>query len=542
MSLLEKLKALHRSKEEKKAFLQRIGALVCGEDLQRIEALECLMGEAMEALETHRNSTRKLQRILFGPKTEKTKIVCGSAASTEPPTPPITPEVPKPKRKRKGHGRRDQGQYTGAVRIPVPHPTLRPGELCPACQEANLRKVPPAIVLRVEAGPLVTAKAFELEGFRCCGCGKVFRTKTPPEAGDSKYADNVGVMVACTRFGYGFPIHRLAKMQANLGVPLPEGTQHELVKAVVPALEPIFKQFITQIAQSPLVYNDDTTMRVQDLRKAGSASAATIDPKRTGTFTTAIVGQMDSITVVIFSTGWKHAGENLEEVLRHRPPGMDPPIQMCDALSRNLPGEIATLMAHCNSHARREFVDIYPSFPEECRRVLDDFRQIYHFDAEAKEQKLSAEQRLAYHQKHSAPVMTALKLWLEESVAQKRVEPNSGLGKATAYMLKHWEALTLFLRRAGAPLDNNLCERILKMAILHRKNSMSYKTVEGARVGDLFMSIIHTCQLNGVNAYEYLLALVRNPSAVAKNPGAWTPWNYPKNPSTAIPSTTRLAA
>jgi hypothetical protein len=56
--------------------------------------------------------------------------------------------------------------------------------------------------------------------------------------------------------------------------------------------------------------------------------------------------------------------------------------------------------------------------------------------------------------------------------------------------------LTLFLRQPGAPLDNNICERALKMAILHRKNSLSYKTQNGARVGDLFMSLIHTCRLN----------------------------------------------
>ena len=61
-------------------------------------------------------------------------------------------------------------------------------------------------------------------------------------------------------------------------------------------------------------------------------------------------------------------------------------------------------------------------------------------------------------------------------------------------MLNHWARLTLFLRVAGAPLDNNVCERALKMAILHRKNSLFYKTLNGAQVGDLFMSLIHTCR------------------------------------------------
>ena len=65
-------------------------------------------------------------------------------------------------------------------------------------------------------------------------------------------------------------------------------------------------------------------------------------------------------------------------------------------------------------------------------------------------------------------------------------------------MLKHWQKLTLFLRVPGPPLDNNICERALKMAIRHRKNSLFYKTLRGAAVGDLYMSLIHTCYLSGV--------------------------------------------
>jgi hypothetical protein len=59
----------------------------------------------------------------------------------------------------------------------------------------------------------------------------------------------------------------------------------------------------------------------------------------------------------------------------------------------------------------------------------------------------------------------------------------------------------------GAPLDNNLCEQLLKKSILHRKNSLFYKTEHGAFIGDLFMSLIHTCNLQHINAFEYLTTL-----------------------------------
>ena len=84
--------------------------------------------------------------------------------------------------------------------------------------------------------------------------------------------------------------------------------------------------------------------------------------------------------------------------------------------------------------------------------------------------------------------MEKLHGWLEAQFAEHRTEPNSGLGKAISYLLRHWRPLTLFLRQVGAPLDNNVVERALKRAILHRKNSLFYRTLNGADVGDLFMS------------------------------------------------------
>jgi hypothetical protein len=93
-------------------------------------------------------------------------------------------------------------------------------------------------------------------------------------------------------------------------------------------------------------------------------------------------------------------------------------------------------------------------------------------------------------------------------------------------MLRHWQPLTLFLREPGAPLDNNLVERALKKAILHRKNSLFYKTLNGAQVGDLYMSLIHSCELNDVNPFDYLTELQRYAEELGSKPADWMPWNY----------------
>jgi hypothetical protein len=205
-----------------------------------------------------------------------------------------------------------------------------------------------------------------------------------------------------------------------------------------------------------------------------------------------------------------------------------PPIQMCDALSRNLklPAELGVIVGHCLAHGRRRFVAVAENFPEPCRHVLQQLGAVYANDAQARQRGLSPQQRLRFHQQHSQPVMDELEAWLQAQLAEKRVEPNSGLGTAMTYLLKHWERLTLFLRQAGAPLDNNVCERALKKAILHRKNSLFYKTQNGARVGDLFMSLIHTAELCGANPFDYLTQLQRHAEELAAAPAQWMPWNY----------------
>jgi transposase len=265
-------------------------------------------------------------------------------------------------------------------------------------------------------------------------------------------------------------------------------------------------------------------MRVQSVRK--EIAAAGSEQERTGTFTTSIISKTGQRQIALFFTGQKHAGENLNQLLGRRAAGLEQPMQMCDALSRNEPKEFHTLLCHCLLHGRRQFVDVVENFPEECRKVIESLREVYRFDALTKEQKLSDLDRLAFHQAHSQPVMDDLQKWMQEQIEQKKVEPNSGLGEAIQYMLKRGQTLTRFLSVPGAPLDNNIAERALKMAILHRKNSLSFKTLHGARIGDVHMRLIHTCELNRVNPFDYLMALQQHAAAVPKAPDRWLPWNF----------------
>lgn len=496
MSQARRFEEITLTEEQRTAFLERARLAMSPEDYRTIKGMSYALPEIISLIEQHPMSIGKLRHLIFGPKTEKTRTVL-------PPAVPETTPPKDPKLKGKGHGRTKASAYTGARRVKVAHPTLKAQDRCPGCCRGKLRpSKTPGIVIRIVGSPPISATVWELEKLRCDTCGEVFTAPTPPEAGPEKYAPSVGVTVALLRYGSGVPHYRLARLQESLGVPCPESTQWEVMKPLFEQAQPILDYLITQTANGPLFHNDDTKMRILDLRKPGSATAAKIDPKRKGTFTSSILGQVGPYTVALYFSGWQHAGENLEKVLKERSADLEAPMQMCDALSSNTSSDFQSIVCHCLSHARREFVPIAEHFPQECRHVLESLGKVYHVDAQAKELKLTAGERLLSHQTHSRPVLDGLKVWMQDQLDGRKVEPNSGLGGAMGYMLKHWEPLTLFLRREGAPLDNNNCERALKMAILHRKNSLSYKTARGAKTGDLFMSLIQTCRLNGINPSE----------------------------------------
>ena len=369
---------------------------------------------------------------------------------------------------------------------------------------------------------------YELEKLRCNLCGDVFTAKAPEGVGPEKYDETSASMIALLKYGSGLPFNRLERLQGNLGIPLPAATQWEIVKEIKGVLKPAYEELIRQAAQGEVVHNDDTTMKILAMMPARGPSEECREEQseRTGIFTSGIVSTREGRRIALFFTGRKHAGENLAEVLSQRASELGPPIQMCDALSRNPPKEFQVILANCIAHGRRKFVEVAENFPEECRYVLKQLGKVYKNDALAREQGMSPEERLRFHQVESGPRMKELETWFQEQFAERKVEPNSGLGEAILYMQKYWDKLTLFLRQAAAPLDNNIVERALKMAILHRKNALFYKTQNGARVGDLFMSLIYTCQLCRANAFDYLTELQKHRRELFRSPAEWMPWNY----------------
>jgi len=458
-----------------------------------------------------------IERLLGAPKTEKLASVFAEDQT------PASPAAPPRAQGAAGHGRNGAQAFSGAQKVALAHPQLTGGDSCPDCGRGKVyvQKEPKALVRLVGQAPLA-ATIYELQRLRCNACGQLFTAQEPEGVGPEKYDETAAAMIAQLKYGSGVPFNRLERMEELMGIPLPAATQWEVVAEAAELIKPAHDELIRQAAQGEVLHNDDTSMRVLRLEREPS-------DQRTGVFTSGIVATGAGRKIALYFTGRQHAGENLAEVLKQRAPELGAPIQMCDAAARNVPKlseGVEILVANCLAHGRRQFVELAQSFPQACRYVLEALGRVYYHDAQARQQNLSAPERLQFHQQHSAPVMEELHGWLQAQLGQKKTEPNSALGKAINYMLRHWRGLTVFLRQPGSPIDNNICEQILKRAVLHRKNALFYRTLNGAEVGDLFMSLIHTCELNGANSFHYLTELQRHAPEVTANPVDWMPWNY----------------
>jgi hypothetical protein len=492
----------------------------------------------------------RLRKLLFGSPTEKTSAVLGrptearSADGSQAPPAETRDEASSSPSEaaptKKGHGRNGADDFPNSPRVRVAHSSLKAGDPCPQCPRGTVYEVSrPGMLVRFLGQSPVQATIYELQKLRCHLCGQVFTASAPAEVSDEKYDATVASMIGLLKYGCGLPFNRFDGLQEHLQVPLPASTQWEIVSGAVPDLTPAHQELIRQAAQGEVVHNDDTAVkilqymgdraRLDAMAEAADEDGQPDDKSRTGLFTSGVVATRGGERIALFFSGRKHAGENLMTVLQRRAADLPPPIQMCDALSRNLPGELQTIVANCLAHSRRQFVDVSDRFRAECQYVLEAFEVVYRNDAVARQRELSPAERLAFHQSESSPTMERLRDWLRRQFDERLVEPNSALGTAINYLRKHWDKLTLFLRVPGAPLDNNVCERALKKAILHRKNALFYKTQNGANVGDLYMSLIHTCELCGANPFEYLTELQRHADQVAAAPAQWLPWNYRAN-------------
>jgi len=457
----------------------------------------------------------------------------GATGNQAPPGAAPRPERAQPTGgHRPGTGCLGAAAYTGAVRVECRHEELAVGQRCPVCGQGTLYALPAGVEVRIDGHALLSAMRYALEKLRCSACGAIFTAGLPGGIGEEKYSARARAVLAVSRYYLGVPGYRLQGYQAMLGVPVPDATQWDQIEVVGDCAYKVFAQMEREAAQGELIFHDDTAVRIlalieenRDLVAAAQAQGLSTTTERTGMHTTALVVKIGEHTAILYYSSRRHAGENLQRLLDKREAGLAQPLAMSDALASNEVADASRLIrCHCLAHGRRKFSDLAEVFPHECQVVLEVLSAVFDHDEQARQAQLSPEARLAYHQAQSQPLMDELKRWLDTRIDDHLVEPNSALGKAIGYRQRHWVTLTRFLSVPGAPLDNNLAERALKLLIRQRKNSLFYKNEHSAYLASILTSLIATCLYAGVNAVEYLVALQEHRHEVFAAPAAWLPW------------------
>jgi len=428
------------------------------------------------------------------------------------------------KGKPKNHGHRSSEDYSEAKIFNIAHQTLKKGDVCPDCLKGKVFQLKPGATIRIVGQPWLQIEIYRPERFRCSLCGKIFKAMLPTEVAVGSRADHSAkAIVTLLKYRGGVPFYRQEQIQEILGAPISASEIWEMTEDVANAAQPIHATLCKVAADAEIIHNDDTSATI--LSRMQELKGLKTEAERTGTFTSCIVSILKSIDakVSLFFTGWKHAGENLDELLNKRSEKLPPPIHECDALSRNVPENHDTQLANCLAHLRRKFYELVEVWPREVTRIIGEFSCVFANDHSAP--KDSAE-RLKWHQEKSDPVMQRIKNYCDGLIKGKKIEPNSSMGKAIAYLNNHWEAFTLFLRVPDVPLTNNVSERLIKRAVLNRKNAYFFRNETGAKIADILMSVMETCVLNNVNPQNYLIAIQKYREDVYQNPKFWLPWVY----------------
>jgi hypothetical protein len=411
---------------------------------------------------------------------------------------------------------------------------LKPGQPCPLCEKGKLYKYEPAISVRISGQSPLKRTEHISERLRCNTCLAYFTAPLPEEVqqdgGEGQlYGYSSRALMSLHKCFAGVPFYRQQSLQQLFGMPVSASTAFDQCEYVANDVQPVVKYLIAQAADATCYQLDDTTNRILDQSTTLKPDRQTGKPKaRSGIYTSGVIATLArGQACVLFQTNIGHAGEWIDEIVAARAPDAPIPIVMSDALSSNQPTRLAEYYkALCNAHARREFVEVLPAFPDKVPWVLERYAWIWEYDAHCKEHHYSEAQRLDYHRQHSLPVMEQLRDWGQRQLDTDETEANSGLGKAIGYFLRHFDALTAFCRWPGAPIDNNEMEATLKLIIRSRKNSLFFKTLAGAAVSDVLTSLIATCEKAAINTFEYLIVLQRHAKAIKRQPQLWLPWNY----------------
>jgi transposase len=414
-----------------------------------------------------------LERRVLGPKSEKMPAMAGEVRKKR----PVDPE--EAKKRRRDNAAAKEKIETEVVPVPLPDAA----KACPKCGKDHLKTVgegTPSVEYQYVAAHF--RRRIYMRETAACTCGEYIVTAPCPDrvSDRSPYAPSFIAHLITAKCDDGIPLYRLEKQYARCGIPISRSTMNDLYHRAAELLAPLSRRILARIPLSPIVFADETSMKMQNSDKlafvwvflADKLVGFEFSTSRSGDTPDRILGDSTGELMVDLYTGYNKV---------------------------TAPGR--RTRAGCLAHARRK-VFAARDLPE-AAEALEIIRDLYVVEHDARAAGCEgAEEHLAMRRERSRPLMAKLLWWAR---SQRRTHPPKSLmGKATGYILRNRGPLSRFLYVARLPLDNNRAEAALRRVALGRKNYLFVGHEDaGKNIAGLF-SLVASCALNAVNPIAYL--------------------------------------
>lgn len=384
---------------------------------------------------------------------------------------------------------------------------------CPQCGQ-GLHRIGEEVSEQLD---IIPAKFFVRRHVRpkygCRHCETLHLAVLPPQPIDKGIpAPGLITQVATNKYLNHLPLYRQEAEFARLGVAIPRSTMAGWFGELEVLLDPLVQRMIEVLLAEHIVHADETPVPVLD-PGAGKTATGYLWAYRSSPWS--------ALQAVAFNFAMSRAAEHPTRFLETFSGTL-----VVDGYSgyNTVLKRPRIIEAGCMAHARRPFYEIAQATGSPiAQNALIAIGKLYAIEAEVK--SLRAEQRAAQRQARAGPILAEFKRWLDASYAKS--PPKSAIGKALAYAINRWDALTRYLDDGMLNIDNNPVENAIRGVALGRKNWLFAGSQAGGRRAAQFYTLIESAKLNGVNPYDYLThVLTTLPSAKAKDLDALLPWNF----------------
>ncbi|HEX8335031.1 MAG TPA: IS66 family transposase [Segetibacter sp.] len=360
----------------------------------------------------------------------------------------------------------------------------------PEADTANLKKIGEEITEQLDVTPSkFFVRRFVRPKYALAQGEGIIIGKLPSQAIDKCIAGpGLLAQVIIDKYVDHLPLYRQEQRFSRVGITLAPSTLCNWKSNVCSLITPLYEAMVREVLQTNYLHVDETPIKVLDQDKKGTTHR--------GYFW---VYHNSHQRIVIFDYRKGRGREGPSEILKAFKGHLQ--VDGYQVYEDFGDQEHITLL-HCMAHGRRKFTEAAENDKVRSEYVLQYMQQLYDIERQANKDKLSFDEIYQLRQQQAVPILEHLGKWMKEAYTQ--VTPKSSIGKALAYSIERWEALSLYTSNGMLRIDNNPVENSIRPVAIGRKNYLFAGSHEAAQESAMIYSLLGTCKMHNINPWEWL--------------------------------------